>query len=221
MDEIKSFILNSKDPVTSEDIINSFQTKLTDSKIKLSLVELIKLKEIESFTSNNTVFFKGVIEQYKNEMKMIYTLLHENKNGLTARQIRIKLQLSVNLVSKILHKMEMSDQIKSYKGVRGNVKIYSLFENENKDSSVFFNDGEVDTEFVENMIKIIQKLFNKTEVSIAGLLSVDEVHAFIKNCNVFDAVIEKKDIAKILKIMFYDNLIIEIKTGKELLYLLK
>lgn len=221
MDEIYDFISNSKHPISINNIIIKYEGIFTETKIKISLSNLITNKKIETFTEKNEIFFKKSEEQNEKEILLILLLLKENKNGLTARQIRMKLNLSVNLITKILKKMEIKDQIKSYKGIKGNVKIYSLFETERDDIGIFFNDGDVDEELVDNMIKIIMQLFNKTENNLKGILSIEEIYKFINNSKIFETNIQKQDIEKLLKIMSYDNLIIEVNTGIELLYLSK
>ncbi|KAF7694593.1 putative DNA-directed RNA polymerase III subunit RPC6 [Cucumispora dikerogammari] len=236
MDEIYDYISKSKVPLSVSKITSHFSNKLTESKLKISLTNLISQKRVETFTDpiNNETFFKILREQNEDEINSILSLLSENHNGLTSRQIRLKLNMSANLITKVLKKMEMTDKIKSYKGVKGNVKIYTIFLTEGDDLGIFFNEGNVDVELVEGVMKVILKLFSSLQSDknsaddntnngnkMKGVLSVDEIHKLIINSGVLQVSIQKKDVQKILKVMFYDNLILEVNTGSELLYLSK
>lgn len=157
-----------------------------------------------------------------NEEKIIYNIIEEGGNkGIWIRDIRVKSNLIMTQLNKILKNLENKKLIKAVKSVNASKKkVYMLF-NLEADRSVtggaWYQDSDFESEFVDVLnqqcIRHLQYKRDEAKKSKDGPLavlqlsycSVKEVHKFITDLKISKITLDEDDLETILKTVVYDG----------------
>ncbi|KAM0674487.1 DNA-directed RNA polymerase III subunit RPC6 [Gurleya vavrai] len=215
--------IHSKDGVSETDLIDKFPS-LTKTQITAHLNTFLRNKQIELYNNGNDLIYKKISSAIEEE-RIIYQLISQSK-GLWLRDIKLRTSIPQNLINKILKQMENKKMIKSLKSVKNNRKVYVLYDdkpNEELTGGVWFNEGDVDNELVDEISKIIysyicKKCLSDDCVQIDNLLGPSEILKFIEDCKVMNVQLNLNDVELMMKTMVYDGLIQEINLDDGLVY---
>lgn len=157
-----------------------------------------------------------------NEEKIIYNIIEEGGNkGIWIRDIRVKSNLIMTQLNKILKNLENKKLIKAVKSVNASKKkVYMLF-NLEADRSVtggaWYQDSDFESEFVDVLnqqcVRHLQFKRDEAKKSKDGPLavlqlsycSVREVHKFITDLKISKITLDEDDLETILKTVVYDG----------------
>ncbi|KAM0677594.1 DNA-directed RNA polymerase III subunit RPC6 [Binucleata daphniae] len=208
--EIQDFICTSNG-VTEIDIITKFKS-ITKVKLSSILNNLLRTKQIEIQNNGHDLIYKKVSSSIEEE-RIIYQLITQNK-GLWLKDIKMRTNIPQNLISKLLKQMENKKMIKSLKSVKNNRKVYVLYDDkpsEELTGGVWFNDGNIDTELVEEIIKIIYthlcRIDNK---NIENYLSIEKVIRFLEENKIMTVNLNYEDVETLMNVMVYEEYVQEI-----------
>lgn len=162
---------------------------------------------------------KGVND---NEEKIVYSIIEEGGNkGVWIRDIRVKSNLLMTQLNKILKNLENKKLIKAVKSVTGTrKKVYMLY-NMAPDRSVtggaWYQDRDFEGEFVDVLNQQCLRFMRlrKEEAAKCGegplvarqkaMCTVSEVHRFISDLGISKINLDDEDLETILKIVVYDG----------------
>ncbi|XP_055373686.1 probable DNA-directed RNA polymerase III subunit RPC6 [Condylostylus longicornis] len=157
-----------------------------------------------------------------NEEKIVYAIVEEGGNkGIWIRDIRIKSNLNMTQLNKILKNLETKKLIKAVKSVNASKKkVYMLF-NLEPDRSVtggaWYQDQDFEAEFVDVLnqqcLRFLQmkrdSALEKQESPLTtkqlACCSVKEVHKFISDLGISKVKLDSEDLETILKTVVYDG----------------
>lgn len=163
---------------------------------------------------------KGVND---NEEKIVYSAIEEGGNkGVWIRDIRVKSNLIMTQLNKILKNLENKKLIKAVKSVSGTrKKVYMLY-NMAPDRSVtggaWYHDRDFEVEFVDVLnqqsLRFLRMRKEEADKCSEGPLvakqrsmcTVREVHKFISDLGISKINLDDEDLETILKIVVYDGL---------------
>ena len=125
--------------------------------------------------------------------------------------------------------MEHKLLIKSIRSIKSNKKVYILYEQAPSDDltgGIWFNDGEIDQEFVTGMTKVVQTFIDKKSRSrdknslcqISSLPNIKEISMFISETKVSSVPLTLEDIKTLMDVMVADGLVQEVSYNKETHY---
>lgn len=219
-DEILNYILSIESGVTEDQLATHFPL-LTHSIITKHLTSLTRNNSLSIHNDGKQLLYKK--PQYDEE-KIIYNLIAENK-GLWLRDIKQKSNIPQTLINKIIKNMENKKLIKSVKSIKNNRKIYLLYDEiitSEISGGVFFNMGDVDTEFVEQLMRIVckyicdrnNKCFDGNDVN----LSLQGIKEYLERSKIMQVKVEVCDVENLLKVMEYEGMVQGIKVGDKRIY---
>lgn len=214
MKEIFQYITTMEDGVTEEDLLKKF-TLLSKQEIAKQLNNLLRTKQIEIFNNGTSLIYKKSAS-LADEERIIYQLIAESKGkGLWLRDIKMKSNIPQNVITKILRNMENKKMVKSLKTIKSNRKIYVLFDDtpaEELTGGVWFSEGEVDTEFVNLIYKVVLDFLKKYECDVIpdNLPEITEIMRHIEYTKVSTVPISLDDLETLVKTMVYDGAVQEI-----------
>lgn len=224
MEDLLDFIISTPEGVTEKDIAIKFPI-YPKHEIAKQLNNLLKNKEIEISNDGVDLIYKKS-SNLADEERIIYQLISESKGkGLWLRELKIKSNISQNLIVKLLKNMESKCIIRSLKSVKGNRKIYILYNDVPTDEltgGIWFNDGDVDVEFVDQIKKLVYEyLLNNyfSEVIPEKLPCLTEILEYIERSKISTVKINPLDLETLMKVMAYDGIIKEIVIGNVVYYL--
>ncbi|EJW05385.1 hypothetical protein EDEG_00049 [Edhazardia aedis USNM 41457] len=223
MQDLLDFILSKEDGVCEDEIKTNFPDLSKKETAKI-LSNLLKTKKIDIYGSGSSLVYKKPASSFDEE-RIIYQLIAEtNGKGLWLRDIKMKSNIPQNLINKILQQMENKKIIKSIKSVKNNRKIYVLYSDkvcEDVTGGVWFNDGEIDDEFFNCVVKLVIKYLNDNyanEIYYKNFPSAEEIHKHIERCKISSVQLNLSDVESLLKVMVYDEYIQELETEVGTLY---
>lgn len=157
-----------------------------------------------------------------NEEKVVYSIIEEGGNkGIWIRDIRVKSNLIMTQLNKILKNLENKKLIKAVKSVNGTrKKVYMLY-NLNPDRSVtggaWYQDRDFEVEFVDVLsqqcLRYLKQVKEESEKGQNGpmvskqksMCTVRMVHKFISDLGISKVNLDEEDLETILKTVVYDG----------------
>ncbi|EPR78526.1 DNA-directed RNA polymerase III 34kDa subunit [Spraguea lophii 42_110] len=206
MKEFLEFIENSEEGVTEKEIVHKFPS-LSKKSILNKLKQLIERKKI-AVEHGNEIKYK----RYNNSNHEEDIVKELSTHGaLTLRELKLKTKIPQTLLTKLLKKMKNDFVIQIVQNFKNNTKMYMLYGTEhNVDVSggIWFNSGNVDKEFVDQIIEIIYKYIGKRKVEkYDDHLTIDEIYTFIIDSGIITTNIKIEDLQQLMNVMCYDEVI--------------
>lgn len=222
MKDILAFII-SRDGVSETDLMEQFPNH-TKAQIATSLNTLLRNKQIELHNNGQDLIYKKISSSIEEE-RIIYQLISQNK-GLWLRDIKLRTNIPQNLVAKLLKQMENKKMIKSLKSVKNNRKVYVLYDEnpgEELTGGVWFNDGDVDNDLVDEICKIVYTYLCKNcqSTNIGNfdeLLGISEILNFLEKSKVMNVQLCCDDVETLMKVLVYEGLVQEINLEDGIVY---
>lgn len=191
---------------------------------------LIQQGHLEVLVKGNTLLYRQKDPAKKslipkgadNEEKIVYSIIEEGGNkGVWIRDIRVKSNLIMTQLNKILKNLENKKLIKAVKSVTGTrKKVYMLY-NMAPDRSVtggaWYQDRDFEVEFVDVLnqqcLRFMRMRKEEADKCREGPLlakqksmcTVREVHNFISELGISKINLDDEDLETILKIVVYDG----------------
>lgn len=183
-----------------------------------ALNELIQKNKIDVLKKGDALIYrlkdptKQTAFEMNNDEKVIYNIIEAAGNtGIWTKDIRVKSNLAMQQLTKILKNMENRKLIKAVKSVNASKKkVYMLFDLEPGRSvtgGAWYSDSDFETEFVDVLnAQCLRYLIEKriegqkqakegpTAVFMKSICSVKEVHAFIKNLQISKIDLQEDDL---------------------------
>lgn len=174
-----------------------------------SINKLLQQGHLEILTKNNSLIYRykdptkktNVPKGADNEEKIVYSIIEEAGNkGIWIRDIRVKSNLIMTQLNKILKNLESRKLIKAVKSVNASKKKVYMLYNMEPDRTVtggaWYQDQDFESEFVDILnqqsLRFLQmKLENAKKLNDGPLLtkkmaccSVKQVHTFISELGI-------------------------------------
>ncbi|XP_055677857.1 probable DNA-directed RNA polymerase III subunit RPC6 [Lutzomyia longipalpis] len=219
----KSGILSNSDLMESfPDMAPAVRVAVINRMLQQGLVELLKKGNQLAYRlvdpTKKTTAPKGA----DNEEKIVYSIIEEGGNkGIWIRDIRVKSNLIMTQLNKILKSLENKKLIKAVKSVNASKKKVYMLYNLDPDRSVtggsWYQDQDFESEFVDVLNQqCLRYLQMRTESAAQGkdgpllakqksLCSVSDVHTFIKDLGISKVNLDEEDLETILKTVVYDG----------------
>ena len=183
-----------------------------------ALNELIVKKQIEVLKKGSSLIYrikdptKQPSHEMDNDENVIYNIIEAAGNtGIWVKDIRLKSNLAMTSLTKILKTMETRKLIKAVKSVSASKKkVYMLFDLEPGRSvtgGAWYSDSDFETEFVDVLnAQCLRYLVEKrlegqkqdkegpSAVFMKSICSVKEVHSFIKNLQISKIELNEDDL---------------------------
>jgi DNA-directed RNA polymerase III subunit RPC6 len=157
-----------------------------------------------------------------NEERVIYNIVEEGANtGIWIRDIRVKSNLIMTQLNKILKNLETRKLIKAVKSVNASKKKVYMLYNLEPDRSVtggaWYQDSDFEAEFVDvlnqqcfrflQMRKEAAKKLKEgpTAVHMKSLCTVTDVHKFIFELGISKIKLDEEDLETILRTVVFDG----------------
>lgn len=157
-----------------------------------------------------------------NEERIIYNIVEEGANtGIWIRDIRVKSNLIMTQLNKILKNLENRKLIKAVKSVNASKKKVYMLYNLEPDRSVtggaWYQDSDFEAEFVDVLnqqcLRFLQMKKENAKklkegpiaVQMKTLCTVSEVHKFISELGISKIKLDEEDLETILKTVVYDG----------------
>ncbi|XP_031620057.1 probable DNA-directed RNA polymerase III subunit RPC6 [Contarinia nasturtii] len=195
-----------------------------------SINRLLQLGHLEILTKNNSLIYRykdvskktNVPKGADNEEKIVYGIIEEADNkGIWIRDIRVKSNLIMTQLNKILKNLESRKLIKAVKSVNASKKKVYMLYNMEPDRTVtggaWYQDQDFESEFVDILnqqsLRFLQmRLENAKKLSDGPLAtkkmaccSVKQVHTFISELGISKVKLDEDDLETILKTVVYDG----------------
>ncbi|ELQ73828.1 RNA polymerase III, subunit C34 [Trachipleistophora hominis] len=218
--QVFDFIQAQPDGVTEEDILKRFPD-LSKDQLLTELTKWHLENRIKKDKKNKIMYVRNT----EDDEKSVLDVLKKSKGqGCTIRDIRLTTKLSQNLITKILRKMQDMKMVKAVKGQKNRQNIFMVFEETPDDEvtgGIWFNNGDVDVEFTNQLIKLIYTFVrNKTRdlISYDHNPTIEDIKSFITESNVLSINISMADLRKIIDVMVYGQILLELRDGDRIMY---
>lgn len=174
-----------------------------------SINKLLQLGHLEILTKNNSLIYRykdpmkksNVPKGADNEEKIVYSIIEEGGNkGIWIRDIRVKSNLIMTQLNKILKNLESKKLIKAVKSVNASKKKVYMLYNMEPDRTVtggaWYQDQDFETEFVDLLNQyslhfLQERLENAKKLNEGPLAmkkiaccSVKQVHKYISDLGI-------------------------------------
>lgn len=174
-----------------------------------SINKLLQLGQLEILTKNNSLIYRykdpmkksNVPKGADNEEKIVYSIIEEGGNkGIWIRDIRVKSNLIMTQLNKILKNLETKKLIKAVKSVNASKKKVYMLYNMEPDRTVtggaWYQDQDFETEFVDLLNQyslhfLQERLGNAKKLNEGPLAmkkmaccSVKQVHKYISDLGI-------------------------------------
>lgn len=220
MNSIASFLAEFCDGATEADILREYPG-VSKNDLAKTLNSLIREQKIDVINDGGVLRYR-VSQAFKSyEEKIIYNLVKESgSTGMWLRDIKTRSNMAQALAAKILKEMEHKLLIKAVKSVKSNKKVYilhNLMPSEELTGGIWFNEGEVDEEFVHEVTKVVYAyLARETSPDSTRLQNIDtlptiaDVHRFITQSKISSVRLAPEDIRALLDVMVADGAVHEV-----------
>lgn len=211
IDEIGQIIINhaqeNPDGLSNSDLSNLIPNVSVEQRVA-SINKLLQQGHLEILTKNNSLIYRhkdqkkaSVPKGADNEEKIVYSIIEEGGNkGIWIRDIRVKSNLIMTQLNKILKNLETRKLIKAVKSVNASKKKVYMLYNMEPDRSVtggaWYQDQDFESEFVDVLnqqsLRFLQmRLENARKLKDGPLTtkkmaccSVKQVHTFISDLGI-------------------------------------
>ncbi|KAL7730328.1 hypothetical protein ACLKA6_016574 [Drosophila palustris] len=214
---------------TNDDLSKALSDMPAASRVE-GLNILLQQGSIEVLKKGEKLIYRAKDPQKKsalpkdadNEEKIVYSIVEEGGNkGIWIRDIRIKSNLNMTQLNKILKNLETKKLIKAVKSVNASKKKVYMLYNLEADRSVtggaWYQDQDFEAEFVDVLnqqcLRFLQMKREGAEKKRDGPLAfkqmscctVKDVHKFISDLGISKVNLDEDDLETILKTVVYDG----------------
>ncbi|KAM8706531.1 hypothetical protein ACLKA7_010748 [Drosophila subpalustris] len=214
---------------TNDDLSKALSDMPAASRVE-GLNILLQQGSIEVLKKGEKLIYRAKDPQKKsalpkdadNEEKIVYSIVEEGGNkGIWIRDIRIKSNLNMTQLNKILKNLETKKLIKAVKSVNASKKKVYMLYNLEADRSVtggaWYQDQDFEVEFVDVLnqqcLRFLQMKREGAEKKRDGPLAfkqmscctVKDVHKFISDLGISKVNLDEDDLETILKTVVYDG----------------
>lgn len=216
--------------ISNEDVLSNFPE--ISAQLRVDAVNrLIQQGHFEVLAKGNTLLYrlkdptkkstlpKGVND---NEEKIVYSIIEEGGNkGVWIRDIRVKSNLIMTQLNKILKNLENKKLIKEVKSVTGTRKkvymLYNMVPDRSVTGGAWYQDRDFEVEFVDVLnqqsLRFLRMRKEEADKCNEGpmvakqksMCTVGEVHKFISDLGISKINLDDEDLETILKIVVYDG----------------
>lgn len=214
---------------SNDDIVNLLGETTEPTVRVAALNKLLQQGLIQILQKGNQLIYRiqdpkksSAPSDIDNDEKVIYNIIEEGSNkGIWIRDIRVKSNLVMTQLNKILKSLENKKLIKAVKSVNASKKKVYMLYNLEPDRSVtggaWYQDSDFEAEFVDVLnqqcLRFLQIKRENAKKSKEGPLavqrmsccSVAEVHKFISELGISKITLEEDDLETILKTVVYDG----------------
>ncbi|GAB0092830.1 DNA-directed RNA polymerase III subunit RPC6 [Sergentomyia squamirostris] len=190
--------------------------------LRQGLMELLKKGEKLIYKLTDPTKKATAPKGADNEEKVVYSIIEEGGNkGIWIRDIRVKSNLIMTQLNKILKSLENKKLIKAVKSVNASKKKVYMLYNLDPDRSVtggaWYQDQDFESEFVDVLnqqcLRYLQMRSEKFSQDKDGpllakeksLCTVKDVHKFISDLGISKVNLDEEDLETILKTVVYDG----------------
>lgn len=220
MKELLDFIRQRLKSVTEEEIKREF-SNLPSEQILNELTTLEAQNQIKRDKNRHILY----VRKAEDDEKFVIEQLEKAKNqGCTMRDFKMGTKLPQSLITKILRRLQDIQKVKVVKGQKNRQKVFMIF-NETPDDDVtggvWFNNGDVDVEFVNQLIKLIYIFVkNRTQelIEYEKNPTLENIKTFIVEAGVLSIRINNTELKKIIDVMVYGQLLQELKCSNRVMY---
>lgn len=215
--------------ISNEDIALVVDSGIEPAVRVKALNKLLQQGQLQILQKGNTLIYRlkdpkksTVPQDIDNDEKIIYNIIEEGGNkGIWIRDIRVKSNLIMTQLNKILKNLENKKLIKAVKSVNASKKKVYMLYNLEPDRSVtggaWYQDSDFEAEFVDVLnqqcLRFLQMKRENARKSKEGPLaiqrlsccSVAEVHKFISELGISKITLDEDDLETILKTVVYDG----------------
>ncbi|CRK88438.1 CLUMA_CG002257, isoform A [Clunio marinus] len=190
--------------------------------IQQEILEILKKGETLIYRLKDPAKKSSAPSDMDNEERIIYNIIEEGANtGIWIRDIRVKSNLIMTQLNKILKNLENRKLIKAVKSVNASKKKVYMLYNLEPDRSVtggaWYQDSDFEAEFVDVLnqqcLRFLQMKRENAKKQSGGpiavemkmLCTVSEVHKFISELGISKIKLDEEDLETILKTVVYDG----------------
>lgn len=223
-------LAKSKPQGISNDDIKTQLAEIAPEIRVLATNKLIQQEMLEILSKGKTLIYRlkdptkksAAPTDMDSEERIIYNIVEEGGNtGIWIRDIRVKSNLIMTQLNKVLKNLETRKLIKAVKSVNASKKKVYMLYNLEADRSVtggaWYQDSDFETEFVDVLnqqcLKFLQvkkedaKKFKEgpTVEKRKALCKVSDVHKFIVELKISNITLDEEDLETILKTVVFDG----------------
>lgn len=190
--------------------------------IQQELLDILKKGEALIYRLKDPAKKSSAPTDMDNEERIIYNIIEEGANtGIWIRDIRVKSNLIMTQLNKILKNLENRKLIKAVKSVNASKKKVYMLYNLQPDRSVtggaWYQDSDFEAEFVDvlnqqclRFLQLRREDARKLRegpfaVQMKTFCTVSEVHKFISELGISKIKLDEEDLETILKTVVYDG----------------
>lgn len=214
-------LLKTKTSAFSLSALQNAFPNISHTEISDSIGNLEKKEKVKRDNKNNIIY----IRKPEEDEQLIFNHIKEAKSlGCSIRDIRMFTKLPMNLIQKILKKLEEKKLINSVKNLQSKTKLYFLFDeipDEKITGGVFFTNSEIDKEFVDQLMKLVYsyiKRLTPTLLPIQDNPTLKQIHGFLLNSKILSVKICESDLKKLLDVMVSMGLLQQINYLDQTMY---
>uniref|UniRef100_A0A182NZY6 DNA-directed RNA polymerase III subunit RPC6 n=1 Tax=Anopheles epiroticus TaxID=199890 RepID=A0A182NZY6_9DIPT len=215
--------------INNDDLSESLQAVPPEKRVQ-ALNKLLQDAVLEILKKGNTLIYRlkdpgkksSAPKDIDNEERVIYNIVEEGGNkGIWIRDIRVKSNLAMTQLNKVLKQLENKKLIKAVKSVNASKKKVYMLYNLEPDRSItggaWYQDQDFEAEFVDVLnqqcLRFLRQKRELAKSSGEGPLavqklsecSVGDVHRFISDLGISKISLDEDDLETILKTVVYDG----------------
>lgn len=206
------------------DVVPEIRVLALNKLIQQGMLEVLKKGEALVYRLKDPLKKSSAPADIDNDERIIYNIIEEGGNtGIWIRDIRVKSNLIMTQLNKILKNLENRKLIKAVKSVNASKKKVYMLNHLEPDRSVtggaWYQDSDFEAEFVDVLnqqcLRFLQtrresakskKINDGPEmVRLKSLCSVSDVHKFISELKISNIKLDEEDLETILKTVVYDG----------------
>lgn len=226
--EIIALATSKSSGISNDDLEQALPNTTAEQRVS-TINKLLQQGLIEILKKGNTLIYRLKDSAKKsgpkgadNEEKIIYSIIEEGGNkGIWIRDIRVKSNLIMTQLNKILKNLENKKLIKAVKSVNASKKKVYMLYNLEPDRSVtggaWYQDQDFEAEFVDVLnqqcLRFLRERRDAAKIQKIGPIaakemsscSVKDVHKFISDLKISNVNLDEDDLETILKTVVYDG----------------
>lgn len=194
----------------------------------LATNKLLQEGSLELMKKGDTLIYRvkekrsADVKDIDNDEQIIYNIIEEGANkGIWIRDIRVKSNLVMTQLNKILKSLENKKLIKAVKTVNASKKkvymLYNLEPDRSVSGGAWYQDQDFEAEFVDVLnqqcLRFLQMRRDQAlklnegpkSVHAMSCCSVPQVHKFISELGISKITLDQDDLETILKTVYYDG----------------
>ncbi|XP_058067063.1 probable DNA-directed RNA polymerase III subunit RPC6 [Anopheles bellator] len=227
--QIIALVRDKPEGITNDDLSEALQSVPVEERLQ-AVNKLLVDGVLEILKRGNTLVYRlkdpgkksNAPKDIDNEERVIYNIVEEGGNkGIWIRDIRVKSNLVMTQLTKVLKQLENKKLIKAVKSVNASKKKVYMLYNLEPDRSItggaWYQDQDFEAEFVDVLnqqcLRFLRMKRDSARTSTDGPLavqklsecSVADVHRFISDLGISKISLDEDDLETILKTVVYDG----------------